>query len=61
MHGLTAAGLSNVLKNNASACPPLNAGSPSSTGIHNVHSPLAFARLQQMETAVKALVEPAQL
>ena len=32
-----------------------------STGMHNFHSPLEFACLEQMETAVKSLVELAQL
>ncbi len=32
-----------------------------SCGMHNFHSPLEFACLEQMETAVKALVELAQL
>jgi len=32
-----------------------------STGMHNFHSPLEFACLEQMETAVKALVELAKL
>lgn len=32
-----------------------------SVGMHNFHSPLEFACLEQMETAVKALVELAQL
>ncbi len=32
-----------------------------STGMHNFHSPLEFACLEEMETAVKALVELAQL
>jgi tripeptide aminopeptidase len=32
-----------------------------STGMHNFHSPLEFACLEQMETSVRALVELAQL
>lgn len=36
-------------------CPNL------STGMHNFHSPLEFACLEQMESAVKVLVELAQL
>lgn len=32
-----------------------------STGMHNFHSPLEFACLEEMETSVKALVELAQL
>jgi tripeptide aminopeptidase len=32
-----------------------------STGMHNFHSPLEFACLEEMETAVKVLVELAQL
>jgi tripeptide aminopeptidase len=32
-----------------------------STGMHNFHSPLEFACLEQMEAAVKALVELAQM
>ena len=32
-----------------------------STGMHNFHSPLEFACLEQMESAVKMLTELAQL
>ena len=32
-----------------------------SVGMHNFHSPLEFACLEQMETSVKVLLELAQL
>jgi len=32
-----------------------------STGMHNFHSPLEFACLEEMETAVKMLLELARL
>lgn len=32
-----------------------------STGMHNFHSPLEFACLEQMETAVEVLIELARL
>ncbi len=32
-----------------------------SCGMHNFHSPLEFACLEQMESAVKVLIELAQL